>query len=601
MIICLILNFTFLDYVGDVIMNYEDKENRDDFEKKNSTALLVIDRNGIVKNINDSAEEFFKNIIRLHKDDIIGQTLTQIVPCIEEAEEICPDISKLEIEGDDYHFIYFNFNKVSDDNIGVVIVKLKIESEIVADLIKEKELRKDCEEILEGSFDGILVTDENGKIQYVNDSYERIAEIKKSEMKGKYMRDLVNPIWMPDSVAHVVARENTTISKKQIVKSGRHIMVTGRPIYNKKNELKRIIINARDITEIYSLTEELQKARKNEKLYISRLEDTIHDDIDLNMKILTASDEMKNVMNLAEKVTNFSTTVLLLGESGTGKEVIARHIHGKSIRKDNPFVVVNCGAIPDTLLESELFGYERGAFTGAINSGKQGLFEITDNGTIFLDEIGEMPLNLQVKILTFLESKEVRRIGSTDSKTVDVRVIAATNRDLGKMVEEGTFREDLYYRLNVVQIDIPPLRKRIDDIMPLSILFLNIFNKKYSQEKVLTYETLKEIERYAWPGNVRQLKNVVENMVIVSNNEYLEPEDLPWYRNGRKNEIVRKIESISENEEISLNDAVEELEKNMLYRAQVLYGSTRKMAEHLGVNQSTIVRKMQKYDMEFKI
>jgi TyrR family helix-turn-helix protein len=217
---------------------------------------------------------------------------------------------------------------------------------------------------------------------------------------------------------------------------------------------------------------------------------------------------------------------------------------------------------------------------------------------VCLDEIGDMPLDFQVKLLRFLESKEVRRVGAVDSKIVDVRVITATNRDLESLVKEGSFREDLYYRLNVVQIKVPPLRKRVDDILPLAALFLNRYNKKYGQEKQLTYDVVKELEDYSWPGNVRQLKNVIENLVITSDIDYLQVSHLPWKEGWRKNEVQNLIDTLAQNQSLSLNDAVEALEKEMLSRAMRDYGSSRKIAEKLKVNQSTIIRKLHKYGLD---
>lgn len=454
------------------------------------------------------------------------------------------------------------------------------------------------QEILEGSFDGILVTDKEGKILYVNESYERVAEISRGDMEGKYMKDLINPVWMPESVVYVVAREKQPISLRQVTKSGRHIMVTGRPVFDEKGEIKKIIVNARDITEIYDLETKLEEAKTAEKQYVDKLMHSFKDDDDSGKNILAVSDEMKAALSLASRVANFQATVLVMGESGVGKEEVAKFIHNNSMRKDKPFIVVNCGAIPDNLLESELFGYEKGAFTGAVQTGKQGLFEAAEGGTIFLDEIGETPLDFQVKLLRFLENKEVRRVGGINHKTVDVRVIAATNRDLAAMVKEGSFREDLYYRLNVVQIDVPPLRKRTDDILPLSLLFLSRYNKKYEQEKRLTNDVVKALEHYSWPGNIRELKNIIENMVIVSSNEYLQTEDLPWNAKTKGDSIRRSIQSLSENDNIGLNEAVEALERNMILETMKACGSTRKMAEKLKVNQSTVVRKMQKYNIE---
>jgi TyrR family helix-turn-helix protein len=333
-----------------------------------------------------------------------------------------------------------------------------------------------------------------------------------------------------------------------------------------------------------------------EKLYMKNYEDfVVKGRSDEGRTLLAASAKMQDVLSLAERVANFQTTVLILGESGVGKEEVAKYIHANSIRKDKPFVTINCGAIPSNLLESELFGYEKGAFTGAVQTGKAGLLEIADGGVAFLDEIGETSLEFQVKLLRVLETKELRRVGSTKGGHVDVRIVAATNRNLEQMVEEGSFREDLYYRLNVVQINVPPLRSRKEDIAPLSMLFLAMFNNKYNQNKILTYDILREMEKHPWHGNVRELKNVVEHMVIVSNNDYLQQEDLPW--NIHENADRKMINFIADNNEMSLQESVELLERSILERAKNKYSSTRSIAERLKVNQSTVVRKLQKYKL----
>lgn len=579
-----------------------DREIKDFFEvgmSRSFSALMIVDKNYNIERANIAAQRLLEKLIRGKREDFVGANIADIIPELKGTNRISDGVFEVSIDHITYYMLPFSIDKDgNDDRIGILMIDVYTHREMESELAYQRETTKDFEEILEGSFDGILVTDAEGKILFVNSSYERVAEIKRSDMEGKYMRDLINPVWMPESVAHIVAREKTVVSKRQVVKSGRHIMVTGRPIFDSKKNIKKIVINARDITEIYDLTEELQKSKENEKLYINKFSSPLLGTDDSSQKILAISEPMKQVLSLAEKVANFHATVLILGESGVGKEEVAKFIHENSMRKNMPFVVVNCGAIPDNLLESELFGYEKGAFTGAMQTGKQGLFEAAEGGTIFLDEIGEMPLDFQVKLLRFLESKEVRRVGSIDAKIVDVRVVAATNRDLFEMVQEGTFREDLYYRLNVVQIDVPPLRKCIDDIMPLASLFLNRYNKKYGQEKLMTYDLVKALEKYPWPGNVRQLKNIMENMVIVSNNEYLQTEDLPWNEKDKKNEMTRTIGSLVENEELGLNEAVEELERRILVKAKDTCGTTRKIAEKLKVNQSTIVRKMQKYNLE---
>lgn len=578
------------------IKNFFEVGLRDDF-----SPIVIVDKQYNIEWVNSAALRLFKKKEKLDTVGLKGKNILEVFPTMTDINRISDSVFEAKIDKCTYYMIPFHAGGIlsnTEEFIGILFIDIYENREVDSEIAYRREITNDFEEILEGSFDGILVTDAEGKVLFANSSYERVAEIKRSDMEGKYMRDLINPVWMPESVAHIVAREKTVVSKRQVVKSGRHIMVTGRPVFDEKKEIKKIVINARDITEIYNLTEELQKAKEKEKAYFDRFDTPLIGTDDSEQKILAISEPMKQVLLLAEKVANFQVTVLILGESGVGKEEIAKFIHQNSIRKDKPFVVVNCGAIPDNLLESELFGYEKGAFTGAMQAGKQGLFEAAENGTIFLDEIGEIPLDLQVKLLRFLESKEIRRVGGLNTKIVDVRIVAATNCDLMEMVKAGTFREDLYYRLNVVQIEVPPLRNRVDDIMPLASLFINRYNKKYNQEKKMTYDLIKALERHSWPGNVRQLKNIIENMVIVSNNEYLQPEDLPWFEAGRKGETTKLINSLVQNDEIGLDEAIDALERQILTKAKESYGTTRRMAEKLKVNQSTIVRKMQKHGLE---
>ncbi len=567
-----------------------------DIINNSPNGILVVDQDHKIKLVNKSIEMFW----HIDSSAVIGKSLDCVLPDFRHMEQLDERIFKVTIADQDYYTLPFEMKAEGNKKDMVFLILDLYENKLLrSELFYQKEMSHELEEILEGSFDGILVTDADGKILYANSSYERVAEIKRKDMKGKYMKDLVNPVWMPNSVAHIVAEQKQPVSKRQIVKSGRHIIVTGRPVLNKKGDVKKIVINARDITEIYELTEELQQSRALGKRYFENYSE-LEKGSGINNKssILAASREMRDVLALAEKVANFQATVLILGESGVGKEEVANYIHKNSLRSKKPFIVLNCGAIPANLLESELFGYEKGAFTGAVQAGKEGLLETADGGTVFLDEIGETPLDFQVKLLRFLENKEVRRVGALETKTVDVRIIAATNRDLAAMVEAGEFREDLYYRLNVVQINVPPLRKRIDDIMPLASLFLRRYNELYNQKKLLTYDVIKELEAQPWVGNVRQLKNVIENMVVVSNNDYLQTEDLPWTRQGHKDPTQKMIGTIMENSEnMSLAEAIEALEKLIFQREKENSATTREMAKKLKINQSTVVRKLQKYQL----
>jgi TyrR family helix-turn-helix protein len=269
-----------------------------------------------------------------------------------------------------------------------------------------------------------------------------------------------------------------------------------------------------------------------------------------------------------------------------------RTIHNNSIRKDGSYIKVNCGAIPENLLESELFGYEQGAFTGAKEKGKPGFFQLANGGTIFLDEIGDLPFNLQVKLLRVLQNREITRVGGTKSIPIDVRIVTGTNRNLLDMVEKKLFREDLYYRLNVVPIHVPPLRERKDDIPPLVNHFVEIFNRKHKLNKKFTQEVIELFFRYDWPGNVRELENLIERIMVISTKDILTPDELPAYF---RDAILDHKSEILVSGIIPLQDAVADVEKQILQKAYAQYKTTREMGKHLKVDASTIVRKAAKY------
>lgn len=467
--------------------------------------------------------------------------------------------------------------------------------ELIKDLqIELEECRKqvkDYEAVLESSFDGILITDGEGNVLMVNQAYERLTGIKIEEIMGKNMREMLNPTYMSNSVVLMVLDEKTTVTIPHFTRNARSIMVTGNPVFNEKGEIYRVITNVRDTTELNGLRQELLRAQAMENVY-HQLENARAAG---EGEFIALSTGMKSVFAMASKVSSVDATVLILGESGVGKEVVAKYIHQNSPRSQGPFITVNCGAIPEQLLESELFGYVGGAFTGANRNGKAGLFETAQGGTLFLDEIGELPMSLQVKILRALETREILRVGSTKPVAIDVRILAATNRDLEQMVANRRFRADLFYRLNVVRIAIPPLRERTEDIAPLSIYFLNQFNKRYHQKKKLTMEIITELEKYPWPGNVRELKNSIEQMVVLSLDDLLQIKDLPWYQHqeGQTRQQAVRISGI-----LPLKEAVEETEKQLLKNALKKYHTSRQISRVIGVDQSTVVRKLNKYGLQ---
>lgn len=367
--------------------------------------------------------------------------------------------------------------------------------------------------IIDFSYDGIYVTNHDGTTLCVNKSYERITGVKPEEVIGKNIEDLEFQGMFSPIITPSVIKSKEPITVEQTIKTGKKVIITGNPVIDEQGEILYVITNVRDMTEIEQLRDEIDKLKKDKKIN--------------HGSIVDRSAAMKQVLNTAAIVSEIDVIVLILGESGVGKEVIAKHIHKQGSRKNGPFVAINCGAIVPTLLESELFGYEGGAFTGALAGGKEGLFETANKGDIFLDEIGDMPLDLQVKLLRVLQEKEIQRVGGNKKIPIDVRVICATNKDLERLVREGSFREDLYYRLNVVSIEVPPLRDRVDDIAPFVYSFTNEFNKRYGKRKTISLETIQALMEYSWPGNVRELRNLIEQLVVLTKEDEIQKKHLP--------------------------------------------------------------------------
>ncbi|HWV63330.1 MAG TPA: sigma 54-interacting transcriptional regulator, partial [Oxalicibacterium sp.] len=389
-----------------------------------------------------------------------------------------------------------------------------------------EQMYRDFREIYRHSFDGIFITDGDGMTLLVNEGCERNYGVSADELIGKHVSEfqksgLINPV-----IALRVIETRERISAVQETRVGKTIMVTGIPLLDEQGAVRKVIINSRDMTELNQLQEEL--ARAQEKLHRVEMEVS---QLRMGMPAIEGmsmrSHVMQQITMLALKVAKVDATVLITGESGVGKEVLTHLIHREGTRGNGPFVKINCGAIPRDLLESELFGYEAGAFTGAQRQGKIGLIEVADRGTLFLDEIGELPLDLQVKLLQVLQDRAFVRVGGTRPIAVDVRVVAATNRDLQAMVDARQFRADLFYRLSVVPIHIPPLRERREDILPLVHQFLEEINRQYALEKRFSEQVLAALFDYDWPGNARELRNMVERLIVTTPDALIRAESLP--------------------------------------------------------------------------
>ncbi|WP_429083725.1 sigma 54-interacting transcriptional regulator [Brassicibacter mesophilus] len=451
-------------------------------------------------------------------------------------------------------------------------------------------LKEELETTIESSYDGLVITDGQGKIVRTNKAWYRIIGCKES-LTAELVQNIENKNIIFPSATLLALKEKRRISFIQNGENGKHFLATATPILDDEGNIKRVVSNIRDIEELKKLEQQINETRKLEKYHNRRNIKLEKLDFE-NENLVVNSMEFGQVLHTASNVAAVDSTVLILGESGVGKEVVAQFIRNLSRRKNKPFVKINCGAIPENLIESELFGYETGAFTGARSRGKPGLIELSHEGTLFLDEIGDLPINLQVKLLRVIQERKLVRIGGTEEREVDVRIISATNKDLYQMVLNGKFRADLYYRLNVVPIEVPPLRKRKSDILPLSYHFIDMFNKKYLCNKQLTSSVERILLQYNWPGNVRELQNIIERLVVTTGYDTIEERDLPLFLFENKEEISKKIKVDGI---MPLKEAVELVEKKIIESACKRYSTTYEMAEALGVNQSTIVRKIQKY------
>ncbi len=446
--------------------------------------------------------------------------------------------------------------------------------------------------VVQRSYDGILVTDCEGNVVLVNDSYLRIIE---HDVKGINFPQYLKTITYRKAACLDVLKNKKRVNYTHFdLVPGKTISVTSSPILDEDGEIRMVVTNVRDMTEMMQLKEQLEQARVVEKLLYQHLGNLDEPD----GAPIAVDPVMKKLVATALKVSSVDVTILITGESGVGKEVLARYVHAKSNRSSGPFIAVNCGAIPEQLLESEFFGYVPGAFTGASKNGKKGLFEAANGGTLLLDEIGDLPFNLQVKLLRALDNGEITRVGANSPTPVNIRLLAATNQDLEALVKQHKFREDLYYRLNVVNLRIPPLRERPHDILPLAMYFLNNCNQQYGQNKRISADVIKKLEKYSWPGNVRQLKNAIERMMVLSNGDYLEISSLPLSDTGHKHEANNTDNAVTVNHFIPIPLAIEEVEKQILSQAMKDYSSSRKIAKCTGIDQSTVLRKIKKYGLD---
>jgi len=550
-------------------------------------AIVVIDTNGKITHINKRALE----LLEVSHENAVGQTMLSVYP----ESKLNQTVITQKVERN----IRLNVhNKVciasrvplykDDDVIGAIsifddITRMEqMTSRIEADRSEMSILKT----ILEIAYDGIVVVDVNGYITMISDAYKKFIGIGDDQVIGKHVTEIIENTRM-----HIVAQTGIPEVNDFQEIHGDYMMATRIPYYvdgKIAGAIGKVIF--RNVSELQNINKKFSRVEKELKNLKSEISSLHRAKYNLN-QIITGNEDINKLKNYVNKLAHSKSSVLIQGESGTGKELFAHAIHLSSHRREMPFIKVNCAAIPEHLLESELFGYEKGSFTGADKNGRIGKFELADQGTIFLDEIGDMPLQMQAKILRILQEGEVERIGSNTPRQVDLRIIAATNRNLKNMVEEKAFREDLYYRLNVINLMIPPLRERKEDILLLSNHFIDQLNQEnHGKLKGLSEKAQMQLFAYDWKGNIRELKNVIERAYnIIEGEEFVQPWHLPAHINSGK--YVTTSEPLKE-----LVDAAEK--KIILERLIAFKGNKSKTAADLGISRMALHKKLDKYDMK---
>ncbi|MGM9972887.1 MAG: sigma 54-interacting transcriptional regulator [Clostridiaceae bacterium] len=542
--------------------------------------IVVIDIDCNITNIN----KYALNLFEINYNEILGKPIDLLIKNTE-----LPKIIKT---GDKHFGLLHNINNktvmVNESPIysGDRVIAAVAIYQDVSDLIGMRELNEKFQKLLEMSHDLICFVDEFGKISYVNPAYKRYFSLESDSITGKKLEDV-----SPHGYRMQVMKDKKRIENIRQNKEGIDIISTVEPIFIDE-KFKGVISTSKPVDEIKDLLSKLEKSEQELEYYKEEL--LKHNQLSSSFKdIIGTSNSLREALYLCNKASMSTSTVMISGESGTGKELIAKAIHYNSSRKDKPFIKVNSAAIPESLLESELFGYEKGAFTGAYKS-KPGKFSLADGGTLFLDEIGDMSISMQVKLLRALQEREIESLGGLSPQKVDVRVITATNRDIEKMVKQGTFREDLYYRLNVLTIPLPPLRERKEDISLLTEAFINKYNSKLNKAiKGINSQGLKLLQNYSWPGNVRELENIIERALNLCEGSIITEDDLPSYINTLpqiKNELINTIEG-----ELL---PFEEYEKAIIKLAMKKYKSYNKAGKVLGLTHRTISLKCSKYGIE---
>ncbi|WP_176461816.1 sigma-54 interaction domain-containing protein [Anaeromicrobium sediminis] len=527
-----------------------------------SIGIILTNSKEVITFCNDSVQSVMKDIELKHKK------MYSILPL-------------LELE---FRIKRFALKETCNENSVIYVLKRLIDDEVL------------YKKILEFSYDEICVTDPTGISIYCNSAFEKNHGIKRPDINGKNIFRVLNQTSPSHKAIYYAINKKKSCTIERETKTGKTLITTATPVFNNQNEIELVIANTRDITEIEKIKSKLKEVQISSEKYKREIEVLRKKELEIDGGFVAISSKMKNLLEVIKRTVNIDSTILIMGESGTGKSFIAKYIHRMSNRSQGPFITINCTTIPEHLLESELFGYASGAFTGAKKGGKPGLVELSDGGTLFLDEIGELPLNLQSKFLELIQERSYTPVGGMKSKTVDTRIIAATNADLGKLVKEKKFRKDLFYRLKVIELLMPSLRERQEDILPLINLIKSKFEKRYKLTREFSQGSINVFKDYDWPGNIRELEHVIEKLIAITPDNIIESHHI--------RELIQldneSVNNISVDQLMPLDLAIEKVEKELILKAYKKLGSSYKVAEVLKISQSRASRKIIKYTKNMK-
>lgn len=437
------------------------------------------------------------------------------------------------------------------------------------------------ERIVESSHDEIFVCDKDGYMIYCNKAFESNYGIDREDMIGKTAMFLNEAGYSNQTPIPSVVKHKKKVSMEQKTITGKTLILTATPVFDENGDIEFIVENSRDISELNSIKEKI-KLYENTISSFNKSQSLIYNDTTIK------GSSMKSILEIAKNVAKTNVNVLLLGESGCGKTTLAKHIHLNSKRAGKPFITINCSTISPNLLESELFGYEGGAFTGANSKGKIGLVELANEGTLFLDEIGDIPKELQSKFLQLIQDKTFTSVGGVKTKKVDIRFISATNVDLINSINQKKFREDLYYRINVVELKIPPLRDRKEDLLELIFHFFKKYSNIFNLDKSMSTEVINVLLNYNYPGNMRELENIIQNILVTSSSDYIELHHLP-------KSVLHHVDFVKDEENNSLDNLMENYEKLLICKYYKNNPSSYKLAKALNISQSKASRLIRKY------